>query len=631
MFYISKIKLKSFKSYDDVTINFDKSFNVIIGENNVGKSTIFEALQLWKKCYDMSIIASGKKFYSKMTKLYITFEDLNFIRIYGDDDIFFPGRTECCIAVTFIEEIDTEFQEYTLEFALTKPNIKNAYIRVCQNNEEEFAAFSERLSDLNIKLQEFIFIHQTSPISNVLRKEPYMYKGQVLKKIQNGKSDEVLRNKILQSIDKDTQLEEWMQEVLDINFKFVPPKRTEREKNEYIRLLVEKDNKKLELYLQGSGFLQIAEIFSTIEIMNNSLNILLIDEPDSHISPRIQNRLLSCLKNIGAQTFVVSHNDNFVADIKPENILFVNEANKSAGIIEALEIDNVDLLHTSLGGIITGLTKLQKYKTVFFVEGKDDIAYIKKFNDALKRIGANKTIEMEKISFWFVRGRDSLNIKVMTGKQLLAQAVSGCRFNAIFDKDYSTTEANSNFINTDIKQRLGNHSIVHTHNGYCIESVLFSNTNLLISFLTKRISYAANNTNSDIPFDENINLGELVNEILSEFKSDIQNVGTVLYGEMKEKFKHQKKPQRPELSDVEFDDFAAEAKDHIQFIMNKNNIAKFVLAIEERIHGYIFERENDDCESISSKLLETYFESIENEDDIYPDFDSLINVLQINN
>ena len=169
-----------------------------------------------------------------------------------------------------------------------------------------------------------------------------MYKGQVLKKIQNGKSDEVLRNKILQSIDKDTQLEEWMQEVLDINFKFVPPKRTEREKNEYIRLLVEKDNKKLELYLQGSGFLQIAEIFSTIEIMNNSLNILLIDEPDSHISPRIQNRLLSCLKNIGAQTFVVSHNDNFVADIKPENILFVNEANKSAGIIEALEIDNVD-------------------------------------------------------------------------------------------------------------------------------------------------------------------------------------------------------------------------------------------------------------------------------------------------
>ena len=48
MFYISKIKLKSFKSYDDVTINFDKSFNVIIGENNVGKSTIFEALQLPK-------------------------------------------------------------------------------------------------------------------------------------------------------------------------------------------------------------------------------------------------------------------------------------------------------------------------------------------------------------------------------------------------------------------------------------------------------------------------------------------------------------------------------------------------------------------------------------------------------
>ena len=85
------------------------------------------------------------------------------------------------------------------------------------------------------------------------------------------------------------------------------------------------------------------------------------------------------------------------------------------------------------------------------------------------------------------------------------------------------------------------------------------------------------------------------------------------------------------MSDVEFDSFAAEAKDHVQFIMNKNNIAKFVLAIEERIHGYIFERDNEDCESISSRFLETYFESIENEDDIYPAYDSLINVLQINN
>lgn len=40
---ISKIMLKDFKTYKDtVEIKFGGRFNVIIGENNIGKSTIFE-------------------------------------------------------------------------------------------------------------------------------------------------------------------------------------------------------------------------------------------------------------------------------------------------------------------------------------------------------------------------------------------------------------------------------------------------------------------------------------------------------------------------------------------------------------------------------------------------------------
>ena len=46
---ISKIMLKDFKSYKDtVEIKFGGRFNVIIWENNIGKSTIFEALLLWE-------------------------------------------------------------------------------------------------------------------------------------------------------------------------------------------------------------------------------------------------------------------------------------------------------------------------------------------------------------------------------------------------------------------------------------------------------------------------------------------------------------------------------------------------------------------------------------------------------
>ena len=150
--------------------------------------------------------------------------------------------------------------------------------------------------------------------------------------------------------------------------------RTEREKAEYINLLVAQNGKRLDVGLQGSGFLQVAEIFSSIDIMDNALNILLIDEPDSHISPRIQNNLLKCIKEIAkVQVFVISHNDNFVSEVQPNEVIFVNSENKGNGTIKALNDVNIDALHSALGGVITGLTRLQKSKRVIFVEGEDDI------------------------------------------------------------------------------------------------------------------------------------------------------------------------------------------------------------------------------------------------------------------
>lgn len=221
-------------------------------------------------------------------------------------------------------------------------------------------------------------------------------------------------------------------------------------------------------------------------IMDNALNVLLIDEPDSHISPRIQNKLLDCLKEISnVQVFVITHNDNFVSELAAEDIIFINSENKNTGHIEALNDINIDVLHSSLGGVITGLTRLQKNKRIIFTEGDDDIAYLKAMNEAFKRVNSPSAIDFSKISFWYIRGKDNMNLKIMANKQLLSQAVQGCKYAVIFDKDYSTEDTNTKFINSDILRRLGNSSWAHTHNGYCIESVLFSEMDKLKKFLNK--------------------------------------------------------------------------------------------------------------------------------------------------
>ena len=605
--YISKITLKDFKAYaDTVTIEVNKQFNVIIGENNIGKSTIFEALLLWKKCYDETLTSNKRDFYSQSVQLYISFDELYFLRITKDEDLFYGSKRTCEIAREFKEDDGSAC--YTLGFSLTKPSIENSYIRLSRKDTAEFLRFKDSLESQNIKLVDFLFIQQTEPVAKVLAKEPYMYPGQIKKKIEKGKSHEVLRNKII-SCDLGV-LTQRMKSVLECEFEFKTPTRTERERTEYINLLVIQNGKRLDVGLQGSGFLQVAEIFSSIAIMDNALNILLIDEPDSHISPRIQNNLLKCIKEIAnVQVFVISHNDNFVSEVQPNEVIFVNSENKGNGIINALNDVNIDALHSALGGVITGLTRLQKSKRVIFVEGEDDISYLKSMNEGLKSIGSDKCIDFSKVSFWYIRGKDDLKLKVMANKQLLSQAVPNCKYAAIFDKDFSTVDANNRFIDNEVKRRLGNGAWVHTHNGYCIESVLFSDKDKLKRYLIK---LAGDN------YEESIR--EYVESFYQEIKEKLESVRSDMYGMMKNKFASQKKATRPELEHVEFDNYAAEASENIQFAMLKDNIKSFVIGLENLIGNRLIERTDDESETVAAGMLNTYLNTVDSVSDMYVDY-----------
>ncbi|MEC8523768.1 MAG: ATP-binding protein, partial [Pseudomonadota bacterium] len=44
---ISKLELTNFRGYRNVSVEFDENFNVIIGKNDIGKSTILEALEIF--------------------------------------------------------------------------------------------------------------------------------------------------------------------------------------------------------------------------------------------------------------------------------------------------------------------------------------------------------------------------------------------------------------------------------------------------------------------------------------------------------------------------------------------------------------------------------------------------------
>lgn len=80
--------IENFKAFRNVEIAVNDSFNIIIGENKIGKSTVFEAIHLWMLGFKSLIKANGKQFYGKSTLRYIAFDQLYFLRLASIDDVF---------------------------------------------------------------------------------------------------------------------------------------------------------------------------------------------------------------------------------------------------------------------------------------------------------------------------------------------------------------------------------------------------------------------------------------------------------------------------------------------------------------------------------------------------------------
>lgn len=124
---IKSIDIRNFKSFENITILLNPKTNIIIGENNIGKSSLFEAILLWKKCFDSIIRPNRIDFYKNdQVGRYIPFNDLRFIRIINDTDLFYSVPNECRITLN----IECDDQEFNLTFEISKPKaIKNSYLR----------------------------------------------------------------------------------------------------------------------------------------------------------------------------------------------------------------------------------------------------------------------------------------------------------------------------------------------------------------------------------------------------------------------------------------------------------------------------------------------------------------------
>ena len=475
---ISEIYLKNFKGYEELTIHPNSDFNIIIGENNIGKSSLFEAIHLWEKCYSIFIQANKEQFYKSANHRYLNYQELDFLRIQSQSDIFLNHKEDMQISLTIS---NNGVDEYKLGFKIQKPTkIEDAFVRVQILNYDEFSKFADDYKNITLKkdLTEVIFIYQTRPISSISQKEPYFNAAQVKRKILRGSSQEALRNKLIIKREMISVLETSLTKILECDVKIELPKKVDATKQEYVSINVKiGDRPSKELYLQGSGFLQILEILSTIEYVEAPLKLLLVDEPDSHIHSKLQVNLLKELRNqISNQFFIISHNDQFVTNSNEGEVFFLNKEDLLSKELKPLNFDAFKRIKDELGGVLIPLELLNCAEYIVFVEGNDDQKYIEKIYKKYCQI-FSKENKLKKLAFFPLRGKDNILSKIEFNQRTLSELFKNKIWITLFDKDF-TQVVHDDETKAALKAKMNTRGITTSkaisHAGYCIESSMFS-------------------------------------------------------------------------------------------------------------------------------------------------------------
>ncbi len=327
--YIKRLYLKNFKKFEELQVYFNKNSNLIIGENNIGKTTIFDALLLWKMAYDSLISYNGKDLLKKSNwnSMNITFTKLQMFRIVNARDLFLDHKKNAIVSLL----ISNETEDFELKIEMQIPGIEDSYIRFKNSSTlNEFKRFAEYAKKLNIKLKDMISISVTKPLFFISKHEIFYNKVIIEKYSYLGKNYEILRNKIIQTIENEKfdYLEDKLTNVTDKKFKIRFKNIRNKENSEYIKLTVkEEDKKEVDISLIGSGLLHLLEIFSSLYVKQkykNALNVLLLDEPDSHIHSKLQSRLINELRNdTDRQVFIISHNDRIILKPNFDEIIYL--------------------------------------------------------------------------------------------------------------------------------------------------------------------------------------------------------------------------------------------------------------------------------------------------------------------
>jgi ABC-type cobalamin/Fe3+-siderophores transport system ATPase subunit len=354
---IKSIHIQRFRQFEDTVLHVG-DFNLLVGPNNCGKTTILHALKSFfflmhghinfngtppKPIYHRRFLSSAEEiaptpdikelWYNQQTGKPLT------IKITFDDD------------VTFGLSLKSQFGQ----------------IHVSADDIPEGVTASTLRSYLGL---EVAFI---PGLVGVLVSEPYATGARRNVLANQGRYSEIFRSSLHQLKTNDSHLIDTINEWLSMLFgKNLSSVKFEPEKDEYVTVKYKQGSSDFDVVSSGAGLQQVIQMLTYLYI--NKPQILLIDEPDAHLHSKLQSRLGELFqrvaKDLNAQVFLSTHSLDLIDTFSTDNIIVV-DANKK----ELMPIGkNSELIGALIDANIvdsSALSRILSSRKLVVVEDKD--------------------------------------------------------------------------------------------------------------------------------------------------------------------------------------------------------------------------------------------------------------------
>jgi predicted ATPase len=447
-------RIKNFRSVGDepVEIELGKKITILIGLNNSGKSNIIRAMDL--ATYSMS---SGHRIPRGMLPIELQDDDLeeessllDIVLNDVDTELHIKSILDEVISnyyspspgVTITDRIPREkMQSHLQKFVdrtkggrfilrrrisknqdnleissanlVTEPEdvVRNAWTSVAANLGMRLSREYQRFLQL---FSQSLSISSNSLPIGIPSEEPSSFIG--LKQLRREQMNlENCRSKIYllqkDNVDAFNTLEKIITSAFP-NYESIVPEHDDEDNTTVVYL--ESGEKRWELGIQGDGIKRMIMFFLFLVSMEDT--ILLVDEPEMHLHPNMEDRVIDYFLRYGkSQLIMATHSEIVVNSVPPElidngdiviNWLWLDKDNQTV-CTRSSKSDVVD--HLMNLGVPTNGYLLHMYahssKRVF-VEGKDDHKYIKLI---LKKFNYDDILDRNNISFIEYEGKSNLH------------------------------------------------------------------------------------------------------------------------------------------------------------------------------------------------------------------------------